>query len=290
MKSDNKLVGISFALMLVLVLISNTTGQTLAPLAVGNMWVYQEKENSDQRIKYYLSDTVTIGGNVYYECMQSNLDTIAIHFRLREEGIYVQRMHNVDYPYYKTNFGMKDTIRFKQWYGTWRFIMTEETNENIFGKEVSCKNIVANMIFMNNNEKWTEEFGLILGINSNGSEYYVLKGCVINGTLYGDTSMTVTNIHDDALETGYILEQNYPNPFNPSTVISYKMPIAGYVTLKIYDVLGREVVSLVNEFKQQGIHHSTFNTLNSTLTSGVYFYVLKIDNTFVETKKMLLLK
>ena len=71
------------------VLISDTMGQTLAPLAVGNIWVHQENENSDQRIKYYLNDTVTIDGNIYYECKQNNSDSVAIHFRLRDDDLYL---------------------------------------------------------------------------------------------------------------------------------------------------------------------------------------------------------
>ena len=270
-------------------LISNSKGQTLAPLAVGNVWVYQESENSAQRVKYYLSDTVTIGGNIYYACKQNNSDSVAIHFRLLDDGVYVRKMYGVDYPYYKANFSMVDTISYRQWYGTWRFIMTAEAIENIFGKEVTCKSISANMIFMNNNEKWTDEFGLISGINSTGNGYHILKGCVVNGVLYGDTSMVVTNINDDKLVTGFILEQNYPNPFNPETVISFSIPAASNVQLKIYDVLGKEVSTLVNEYKQPGKYSINYSAKNNELASGIYFYSLSANN-FYMTKKLLYLK
>ena len=85
----------------------------------------------------------------------------------------------------------------------------------------------------------------------------------------------------------YQLSQNYPNPFNPSTVISYRLPVIGFVTLKVYDVLGREVATLVNEEKSAGEYEIEFN--GSKLPSGIYFYQLKTGN-FVETKKMVLLK
>lgn len=85
------------------------------------------------------------------------------------------------------------------------------------------------------------------------------------------------------------LAQNYPNPFNPETKISYTIRIPGFVTLKVYDLLGREVETLVNEHKLAGVHHSSFYALNSSLTSGVYFYQLKVGN-FVQTKKMLVIK
>lgn len=85
----------------------------------------------------------------------------------------------------------------------------------------------------------------------------------------------------------YDLAQNYPNPFNPSTVIKYQLPKDGYVTLKIYDILGREIATLVNEFKSQGRYNATFN--GSNFASGVYIYQLKAGD-FVANKKLILMK
>ena len=85
----------------------------------------------------------------------------------------------------------------------------------------------------------------------------------------------------------YQLYQNYPNPFNPSTVISYQIPISSNVTLKIYDALGNEVVTLVNEYRPAGSYAIEFSQVN--LPSGIYFYKLSSSD-FVETKKMILLK
>ncbi|MBT8380208.1 MAG: T9SS type A sorting domain-containing protein [Ignavibacteria bacterium] len=87
--------------------------------------------------------------------------------------------------------------------------------------------------------------------------------------------------------TDYTLSQNYPNPFNPSTTIQYQIPQSGYVTLKVYDVLGNEVASLVDEMKQQGNYQVSFDA--SALSSGMYLYHL-IANDFVQTKKMMLMK
>lgn len=87
--------------------------------------------------------------------------------------------------------------------------------------------------------------------------------------------------------TEYALEQNYPNPFNPTTTISYAIPQDGMVTLKIYDALGREVKTLVNEFKQTGRYTTEFDA--STLSSGVYIYKLASDK-YSSVKKMLLVK
>jgi len=85
----------------------------------------------------------------------------------------------------------------------------------------------------------------------------------------------------------YVLGQNYPNPFNPSTTITYQLPIRGHVMLKVYDVLGREVRTLVNEMQEPGFKSLLFNATG--LASGVYFYRLEVG-TFSTFKKFLLLR
>jgi subtilisin family serine protease len=85
----------------------------------------------------------------------------------------------------------------------------------------------------------------------------------------------------------YNLSQNYPNPFNPSTVINYQVANAGIVSLKIYDILGREVATLINGVKPAGSYSVSFN--GSSLSSGVYFYRMK-SGSFITTKKMMVLK
>ncbi|MFA7420661.1 MAG: family 16 glycosylhydrolase [Melioribacteraceae bacterium] len=109
----------------------------------------------------------------------------------------------------------------------------------------------------------------------------------INGIIIEQTG---TDIEEhSSIPNSYQLDQNFPNPFNPETTISYKLQAASNVSLKIYDALGREVSTLVNELKQPGVHNSQFSTLNSKLSSGVYFYTLRAGD-FVQTKKMMLIK
>ena len=92
----------------------------------------------------------------------------------------------------------------------------------------------------------------------------------------------------------FALEQNYPNPFNPSTVIHYSLPVNGYVTLKVYNVLGEEVVTLVNGAQDAGYKSVEWNSAN--VASGVYFYRIEatsISNpkdTFVKVRKMMLIR
>jgi hypothetical protein len=84
------------------------------------------------------------------------------------------------------------------------------------------------------------------------------------------------------------LKQNYPNPFNPVTRITYMLRRSNFVTLKIYDLLGREVQTLVSEFQKAGDYSISFN--GNHLASGLYFYQLKAGNEFVATKKMVLIR
>ena len=83
------------------------------------------------------------------------------------------------------------------------------------------------------------------------------------------------------------LFQNYPNPFNPSTIISYTIPMQENVSLKVYDILGSEIATLVNKVQNEGTYEIKFESIN--LNSGIYFYQLKAGN-FIETKKMIILR
>jgi len=103
---------------------------------------------------------------------------------------------------------------------------------------------------------------------------------------------TLTDIEEKKqVVTEFQLKQNYPNPFNPGTLIQYAIGNRQYVQLKVYDILGNEVVTLVDEFKPAGSYEVEFSAIGgaSFLSSGVYFYQLKAGS-FVETKKMILLR
>ena len=96
-----------------------------------------------------------------------------------------------------------------------------------------------------------------------------------------------TKENNNNVPTKFSLSQNYPNPFNPSTKIKYSIPTSAFTTLKVYDILGNEVKTLVNGQMQAGSHEIEFNA--STLSSGVYFYKLQSDG-LIQTKKMVILK
>jgi len=96
-----------------------------------------------------------------------------------------------------------------------------------------------------------------------------------------------TFVEDEQIAKDFVLYQNYPNPFNPTTVISYQLPVSITLNIKVYDVLGNEVATLVDEFKNAGTYEVIFD--GSNLSSTIYYYQLIAGN-YIQTRKMLLLK
>ncbi|MEM3373460.1 MAG: DUF5123 domain-containing protein, partial [Candidatus Anstonellales archaeon] len=110
----------------------------------------------------------------------------------------------------------------------------------------------------------------------------------------GDPRWTMSNVTDidkrkENISIQFYLSQNYPNPFNPSTIISYNLPVSSQVTLKVYDILGQEIVTLINEFQQAGSYNYQFTISNNHLSNGIYFYKLQAGRYYI-VKKMILAK
>jgi hypothetical protein len=102
-----------------------------------------------------------------------------------------------------------------------------------------------------------------------------------------EVSLNLTGVKKEVLPREYSLSQNYPNPFNPTTTIGYQLPISGYLTLKVYNLLGQEVATIFEGVQSAGNYSVTFDA--NGLTGGIYFYQLKAGS-FVENKKFILLK
>ena len=119
------------------------------------------------------------------------------------------------------------------------------------------------------------------------SDIYDMKGFSINGIVYGDTTLSDVEPNPQNLPSYFELFQNYPNPFNPITKIRWQSPVSAYQTLKVYDVLGNEVATLIDEYRNAGNYEIQFDA--SQFASGVYYYQL-LAGDFVDTKKMILLK
>lgn len=139
----------------------------------------------------------------------------------------------------------------------------------------------------------------VISLGITGS--YIMAGTYKDGIWRRPLSEMVSVAPPAAAETekipsGFELDQNYPNPFNPSTTIKYTIPnetpymaSLQYVTLKVYDVLGRDVATLVDESKSPGAYTVTFSAGEHFLPSGIYFYTLRSGN-YALTKKMILMK
>lgn len=134
------------------------------------------------------------------------------------------------------------------------------------------------------NEK---EVYLRLSVEDNFDGFYSLSKKYADEYVILKSGSKEINYQGSLAPTVYELSQNYPNPFNPSTTINYQIPKAGFVSLKVYDILGREVAMLVNGEKEVGKYTVLFD--GSKLASGVYIYELRA-NEFVSVKKLMLLK
>jgi hypothetical protein len=125
-------------------------------------------------------------------------------------------------------------------------------------------------------------------VQNAGNYYYRLKQIDYDGSFKYSNVIQISAM----IPKSYNLSQNYPNPFNPTTIISYNLPKTGNVVLKVYDILGNEVATLINREQPAGTYKITFNALNAdhkNLSSGIYFYKLQSGN-YSAIKKMLLLK
>ena len=132
---------------------------------------------------------------------------------------------------------------------------------------------------------------------SEGTYYWRAKGKDASGySEYSETGefvvMGITVIEETPIINNYELGQNYPNPFNPSTVIKYNLPETNFVTLKIYNMLGQEIRTLVGGQINAGSHNIIWNgkdKMGNSVSSGAYLYQI-IAGEFIQTKKMLLIK
>ncbi|MBN1999434.1 T9SS type A sorting domain-containing protein, partial [candidate division KSB1 bacterium] len=126
------------------------------------------------------------------------------------------------------------------------------------------------------------EIQFVLDITSNGNSFWSDNFSIL-------VLISATNVNTiENSPRQYSLDQNYPNPFNPSTKISYSIPISGFVELKVYDMLGREIQTLVSKFQNANTYSVNYNASN--LANGIYLYKLQTDDGYSEMKKMIIIK
>lgn len=283
-----------FAIIAILMLLKMTvTAQEVVPLQLGNVWIY---DNYPGVSRTTVVDTNVIIDNISYfkllrETNRGNINYFS-YVRLRQDGYYVIRL-DISYkaPNHEKIYWKKNALKGDKW----------ENPDNDFQQNYTVIDTIVTIVFNSQHtvkyleidtglllleEIWTEKFGK-LSRSDFGALQYSLRGCVIDGVVYGDTSFIVVGVEEDNLPSKFILSQNYPNPFNPTTKIEYEIPEGDYISLEVFNILGEQIKTLVSGYKHPGKYSIEFNAEN--LASGTYLYVLKATK-FIGTKKMQLLR
>jgi hypothetical protein len=271
------------------------------PLAINNRWIYEVTildENCSWSVdQYYERNIITkdtlINGQTYFKfepALAFNYQFVRID---STEGkllaISPFDPNPAEIAIYDFLMELGDTVLFTPIEPFGGFTLVNQEALFIFGENRSVKELMA-LGFL------PPPYSLVYGIGyyrdsfcEFGGHRRELIGCVINDVVYGDTTFTDVDDELNLLPTVYKLEQNYPNPFNPSTKISWQSPVGSWQTLKVYDVIGREVATLVDEYRNAGSYNLEFRIESLELSSGIYFYQLNARD-YVETKKMMYLK
>ncbi len=276
---------------LLLLFLPNIKAQEVAPLQLGNIWVYSGP------IKITVVDTNVIVDTISYFKLRYQTSNGQLDFnsyvRLKEGGYYAIRRDST-YPapnhekiYWKKNAVIGDTWENPAPDFPLIYTVIDTFVTSVFGVTATIKHLEIDGSLVLFNEYWAEKFGKLSRSDFHGP-ITSLQGCVINGVAYGDTTFTLVSVDNELNPPhDFILEQNYPNPFNSSTIISFNLQERDYVVLEIFNLLGEKVKTLINEFKPAGTHTILFEA--DRLVSGSYFYVLRTQN-FTQTKKMIVLK
>jgi hypothetical protein len=269
------------------------------PLNIGNTYIYLNTTTSLPPIPPYKSkaritkDTM-IAGKKYFYCNNFpfigtgwvRFDTATGNLLLRSSPGCSIYSNDKIIDSLRSKINNQITCQFGVWY-TRRCLDTAMTN--IFN--MSKKSILfLHDGLMYGNMRFAKNFGIIYycaGEPPPCSSDKNLLGCIINGVVYGDTSMTFVKTIIDPVPNEYRLYQNYPNPFNPATNIKFAIPKNEFVKITAFDMLGKEIETLVNERLAPGTYETNWNASN--YPSGIYFYRLQADD-FSETKRMTLIK
>ena len=275
---------------------SNDSLLSFYPLTIGNKWIFDELSISDNVIETrqwkleVLKDTL-MPNNKFYKMISNSLFNNFTFERIDTNQLKIYEYNSaMDSTYFedvKLDFNqiLGDTLNTS----FWTIVFESDSATEYFGETRMSRSYSHQYGFAGYGDYYLKNIGLYKYTYAGDffSSESKLKGALINDELFGDTTLTAVKESDIATVNNFILYQNYPNPFNPTTIISYSIPNSGLVTLKIYDLLGREISTLVNKFQNQGNYRVEFNSSN--LSSGVYFYRLKFNGKIL-TKKFLLLR
>lgn len=261
------------------------------PIKIGNMWSYNVSHytgNHYTKNVEVIGDTV-LGNGIKYFVLNHSDFSLSNFIRADSGFIYYYNPYDsIDVKM----FGIEDTIgqtRDINYSYFFSVRLKQRAIESVFGVqteiyEYDLDGLAYGVILIS----W--ELGRLLFADFgdppvlNPNELWELSGCVLSDTTYGiilDTKDELVTINN------FQLFQNYPNPFNPSTKIRFEIPYSTNVKIDVYDLLGRKVQTLLDDYVDGGSHELEFNADN--LTSGIYFYSLKADG-YSETKKLSLIR
>jgi hypothetical protein len=270
------------------------------PLDKGNKWVYSgyffvpEDQHNFVYSTEIIKDTILANHQIFKQIRSSDnlysyerIDSLTGKVYTWVKGPEIERQ--ID----DLNINLEDTINVSRFLGNEGLTSFDSLNvKNIFGlsKENHVYNSPTNPLGYGDRYSLSKDLGMTYRLSSGDQIFSILnlKGAIIKGVVYGDTSSVVGIKDKDPVQPKeFALFQNYPNPFNPSTTIKYSLPKAGNVKLTIYNAIGSRVATVVDEYKTAGNYSVQFN--GSNLASGIYLYRLESGN-FSAVKKFILLK
>ena len=217
-----------------------------------------------------------------YQLDKVSCDKLFFEFHMIDRGLMYQPFGKVTIRYPQAN------LTFKSNACEWLLLDCKTATLTGMGK-INNQGNFGYLLVANDNP---DKLRIVLWDKNDGDKiiYDNLNPQSIQGAIVMHNRIILTKDGEEDLLTApveFVLEQNYPNPFNPNTTINYSIPEAGNVEMKVYDILGNEVASLVNEVKSPGNYAAEFDA--SSFASGIYIYTIRTNN-FVQTKKMTLLK
>jgi hypothetical protein len=270
MKNHVKFLVISFVCFL-FARSSVSFGQVnIYPLHVGDRWEYHDFGLLGVRIP---KDTLMPNGQRYFvlETYSGHLNYSQFH-RTNGNQVYMYYPEaNSDELWFDFTRSNPDTIAvYPRGTDTTTIVFYDLTTVNLFGQNRRqwYFGIDYTRRLLDDEESIRITEGIGVTTFERAWEWPEITGAIVNGIQYG----TITGIKDRHSPTSFELRQNYPNPFNPSTTIRFGVSGSGFVSLKVFDTLGREVATLVDEEKTPGKYSVTFDASN--LSSGIYYYRL----------------
>ena len=274
--------------ILLLASFESLLSQGYYPLQKGNIWQYRSADLMDPsyfEIKI-IGDT-TMPNKVTYRTFNGGSGFGSNYLRQENSKVYAyERTDSTEYLLLDFSANINDTMCFRN-NGNSAIVLKAKYRDTTAHRNLWLFiDAVGTSSFRYDFADWMVEdsVGLVNIIGEPGMTWH-MTGAIIDGKIIG----TITGVKKQELiiPNHPSLFQNYPNPFNPSTEIRFSLPNQSHVSLKIFDLLGREIAVLANEVLEAGDHSVKWNAADAP--SGIYFYRLEAGK-FVETKKMILLK